>query len=105
MERKYFGECRILDLSVSSVKIQLDALPAGMQRDEEVVIDMVLPSSKGPLIVNSKANVFRVDQNRYYYHVVLIMEPGPEMMKILTGYIAKRQMDLIREFKGMQIGK
>ncbi|MDX1294730.1 MAG: response regulator, partial [Sulfurimonadaceae bacterium] len=105
MDRKYFGESRILDISVSAVKIQLDALPAGMDRDESVIVDMVLPTAKAPLIVNCKAKVFRVEKNRYYYQIVLILEPGQESVKALTGYIAKRQMDLIREFKGMQIGK
>ncbi len=105
MERKYFGESRILDLSISSVKIELDALPAGLKRDEEVVVDMVLPQSKAPLIINAKGRVFRIDQNRYHYQIVILLELHGDSIKELSGYIAKRQIDLIREFKGMQIGK
>lgn len=105
MERKFFGETRIVDLSISSIKLELDALPAGLQADEEVVVDMVLSTGKQPLIVNTKAKVFRVEQSRYHYHVICFLELGSETVKQLTGYIAKRQMDLIREFKGMQIGK
>jgi CheY-like chemotaxis protein len=81
MERKYFGETRIADLSVSAVKIELDALPAGLEPGEEVIVDMVLPSTKAPLIVNCSAKVFRVDRNRYSYHIVLIMEPGADTIK------------------------
>lgn len=105
MERKFFGETRIVDLSISSVKLELDALPAGLQSDEPIVVDMVLSTGKTPMIINTKAKVFRVEQSRYHYHVVCFMELGTDTLKQLTGYIAKRQMDLIREFKGMQIGK
>lgn len=105
MERKFFGESRIVDLSVTAVKIELDALPAGMQTGEAVMVDMVLPAAKMPLIINTRAKIFRIDQSRYSYQVVCLMELAPDMVKQLTGYIAKRQMDLIREFKGMQIGK
>ncbi len=105
MERKYFGEAHIVDLSVSAVKLELDALPAGLEAEQEVVIDMVLPAAKMPLIINTKARIFRIDQSRYSFHIVCFMDLGADMVKQLTAYIAKRQMDLIREFKGMNIGK
>lgn len=104
-DHKYTGQTRILDLSVTSVKIELDALLAGLKVDEEVVVDMVLPASKMPLIVNTKGRVFRVEQNRYSFNLVIILELKAELTKQLSAYIAKRQMDLIREFKGMQCGK
>ena len=101
-ENKFSGEISIADISLDAVKLELNALPAGLEKGSEVRLDIVLELDKKPLIINTKATLFRKSESRHSFSVVFMFK---ELKKsALVKYITKRQMELIREIKGMQNG-
>jgi CheY-like chemotaxis protein len=104
-EHKFFGDVRIEDVSVDAVKLALTALPAGLIKGETVVLDMVFEMDKKPLIINTKATLLRSRASGHLYHLVFTYELNESMHRQLVMYISKRQMALIREFKGLQYGR
>ena len=101
-ENKFHGDIKIEDISLNAVKLKLNALPAGLQKGDEVTIDMVLELDKKPLIINTKATMFRKSELKRSFSVVFMFDESKR--KELTNYITKRQMAIIREFKGLQHG-
>jgi len=101
-KNKFHGDISIEDISLDAVKLKLSALPAGLDEDSDIVLDIVLELDKKPLIINTKASMLRKSESKYSFSVVFMFE---ELKKsILVKYITKRQMELIREIKGMQNG-
>ncbi len=103
-ENKFQGDVSIEDVSLDAVKLELNALPAGMVEGTEVIIDMVLELDRRPLIVNTKASMLRKTESRHSFSVVFVFDLKPDMKNSLVKYITKRQMAIIREFKGLQNG-
>lgn len=103
-ERKFHGDVTIYDLSIEATKLELNALPAGLKTGMKVVVDMVLEHDRKPIIIHVEAEVFRIDELPRTFYVVLKLNPPAAQKKLLIEYVARRQMNLIREFKGMQIG-
>ncbi len=101
-ENKFHDDVRIEDISLNAVKLKLNALPAGLKKGDEVTIDMVLELDKKPLIINTKATMFRKSESKRSFSVVFMFDESKR--KELTNYITKRQMAIIREFKGLQNG-
>ncbi len=101
-ENKFHGDIEIEDISLDAVKLKLNALPAGLDRDSDIVLDIVLELDKKPLIINTKATMFRKSESRHSFSVVFIFKDLQKSK--LVKYITKRQMELIREIKGMQNG-
>lgn len=103
-EGKFHGEVRIADISLDAVRLRLNALPAGLGEEDEVRIDMVLMVDEKPLIINTKARLFKKRETRYSFELLFefLFEAGQRSE--LVKYITKRQMSLIRELKGMQNG-
>jgi len=83
----------------------MNALPAGLEENEKVRLDMILTLEKRQVIVNTDAHLFKKYELNRFFYLVFMMESTPQMKRALTEYISKRQMQLIREFKGMQNGK
>lgn len=101
-DNKFHGDVVIEDISLDAVKLKLNALPAGLQNGDEVVIDMVLEMDKRPLIIHTQAKMFRKSESRRSFSVVFIFAKSEKGG--LVKYITKRQMAIIREFKGLQNG-
>ncbi|MBU1990111.1 response regulator [bacterium] len=89
------------DISLDALKIRLDAMPAGLNDGDEVTIDIILTLDKMPLIINTKAVLFRKQENKYSYSLVFMFRFGLGQRGEMVKYITKRQMNIIREFKGM----
>lgn len=103
-EHKFHGDVRIHDLSVEAVKLELNALPAGLKEGIKVSVDMVLEHDRRATIINTPAEVLRIEERARDFFVVLVLELSVSNKKTLIDYVAKRQMILIREFKGLQFG-
>lgn len=103
-EKKFHGDVRIEDISMEGVKLELNALPAGLQEGSPVVLDMVLSLNKKPLIINTKAVVLKKSENKHTFSVVFTLLCESNNKSDLVQYIANRQMSIIREFKGLQNG-
>ena len=101
-ENKFHGDVEIEDISIEAIKLKLNALPAGLENDSEVIIDIVLELDKKPLIINTKAKLFKKSESKHNFHLVFIFDDFKK--SDLIKYITKRQMELIRELKGMQNG-
>ncbi len=103
-ENKFQGEVEIEDVSIDAIKLKLNALPAGLKKDDEVLIDIVLTMDKKPFIINTKATMYRKSENKYSFSVVFMFKFKEGAKSNLIKYITKRQMAIIREFKGLQNG-
>ena len=101
-ENKFHGETGVEDISLDAVRLKLNALPAGLQKGDGVNLDIVLEMDKRPLIINTKATMYKKEALKRSFHVVFIFDKSSK--KDLMKYITKRQMAIIREFKGMQNG-
>jgi YesN/AraC family two-component response regulator len=101
---KYPGEVRIEDISVDSVRLSLSALPAGLEVESEVIIDMVLMADRKPLIINTAATLLKKIENKYDFSLVFMFHYKTGQKTEMIQYISKRQMAIIREFKGLQNG-
>ncbi|MDD2358423.1 MAG: response regulator [Thiovulaceae bacterium] len=101
--KKFFGETKIVDISIVSVKLEIDALPPKMEIDQEVNIAIVLHPSGAPVNLNVIAKIYRIDEYRRRYHIIALFKPQGMAHKQLLDYLAQRQMTLIREFKSLDI--
>jgi YesN/AraC family two-component response regulator len=99
---KYMGEVFIEDISLKAVKLNLNVLPAGLDMESEVTLDMVFTMDKKPLIINTKATLFRKQELRSHFEIVCMLDLEPKQRSVMVKYITKRQMAIIREFKGLQ---
>jgi hypothetical protein len=101
-EHKFDTEMHIMNLSVNAIKLSLNFLPAGLKKDDLVTINVVLNEDMKPTIIHTDAVVFRIIELKNSFELVLMFKADAGINKILVDYIAKRQMKLIREFKGLQ---
>jgi len=100
-EIKFFGQSRIVDISIRSVKVEIDALPAGLGIDETVKLAIVLETDGQPLSFPVEGKVYRLDTLPKSFHLVVLFELLPAQADKLRGYLSKRQLELIREFKAL----
>lgn len=100
-EIKFLGKTRIVDISICSVKLELDAMPAGFAVGDMAKLAMVLDSDKQPLSFSISGSVYRIDTLSKTFNIVFIFELSSVYHDKLLDYIAKRQLELIREFKAL----
>lgn len=100
-EIKFFGTSHIVDISIRSAKIEIDALPAGLGIGEMVKVAVVIDTDKQPLNFSISGNVYRIDNFAKSYHIVVLFELPPPIRDKLGNYLANRQMEIIREFKAL----
>jgi len=99
---KFQGDLEIEDISLDAIKLKLNALPAGLDINSDVIIDMILQIDKRPTIINSKATLFKKSESKHNFYLVFMFKDLKK--STLIKYITKRQMELIREIKGIQNG-
>ena len=101
-ENKFHGDVHIEDISLEAVRLRLNALPPTLEDGSDVTVDLVLSIDKKPFIINTQAEVLSVTKLKGAYDVVCVFSKlkKNDMVK----YITKRQMAIIREFKGLQNG-
>ncbi len=98
-ENKFYGEVTIEDISLDAVKLRLDALPAGLVKGSVVTLDLVLELDKKPLIIHTEATLYRKSESKHSFSLVFLFDNLKK--NDLVKYITKRQMAIIREFKGL----
>lgn len=97
--RKILAESNIVDVSVGGAKIVLSLLPAGFKEGDAVIVDMVFFTGAKPFIINTKANIKNIIEQKKEFKIIVRFEENSSTKKLLTEYLANRQMALIREFK------
>lgn len=103
--RKFDADLEIMDVSLRGIRIQFLALPAGFAVKHSVVLDIVISNAMRPVIINTSAEVLRISEIDRRFEVVFTFSLTPQGQKNIIDFIAKRQMVLIREFKGIQYEK
>lgn len=101
-ERKFDTDLEIIDVSTRGMRVQMLSLPAGFAAKQSVILDIVIKNAMRPVIVNTPAEVLRIDEMNRRFEVVFVYEIQGQGQKNMIDYIAKRQLMLIREFKGIQ---
>jgi len=67
---KFHGDIEIEDISLDAIKLKLSALPAGLDEDSEIVLEL----DKKPLIINTKASMLRKSESKYSFSVVFMLK-------------------------------
>ncbi len=98
-ESKFFGKIRLVDISLVAVRVELNALPAGMKKDEKVKVSLVLEKGNQPLTLTIEATVYKLHEWDYKYYAVFMFEQTDMIEDKLSGYLHQRQLELIKEFK------
>ncbi len=93
----------ILNISVDSVRLLMEYLPAGFALEDEVTLDMVFSDEAKPFIINTKAIISKIIPAEKAFHVVAKFALTSNAHHTLIEYLSSRQMKLVREFKGLQI--
>jgi len=100
---KFPGESSVLDISEVSAKLKTDALPAGIEVGTriKVVISLKL---KGRLItISTLGSIYRIEENKRDYNIVVLYELSQKNIHDIKAYLSNRQIELIREFKSIDI--
>lgn len=97
--RKINADVKIVDMSVTGAKVNLSLLPAGFKTENELIVDMVFGLGTKPQIINTKSKIRKFSELKKEFEIILCFENDINVKKLLTHYIANRQMALIREFK------
>jgi len=103
-DSKLHTQMSIEDISLEAISINLETMPAGLKVDDEVVINMVLTIDEKPTIINTKAIIFKITENKRSFSIVFMVKFEKGKKKELASYMTSRQMAIIREFKGIQNG-
>ncbi len=100
-ESVVFDDCMsISDISVDAVKIKMASKPLAIDKNCTISLDIALNTKdKKPLKFRTPAHLIRTHEHDTYVHMVFGYELQSDQKKILVEYIAKRQMELVREFK------
>lgn len=97
------GEMYIVDLSEVSVKVKIEALPAGIEIGTKVKLFMSLKLKGRLLSFSTETVVYRIDENKRDYNIVLLYELDKKNINNIREYLSNRQLELIREFKSVDI--
>lgn len=102
-EIQFNADARVVDISQVSIKVEINALPAGISIDETLNLRVTLKISAKLSSIHIESRLYRIDENQRSYYLVLLFTLSPKDENILKEYIALRQMALIREFKHLNI--
>ncbi|PHR58558.1 MAG: hypothetical protein COA44_03720 [Arcobacter sp.] len=104
-ERKFFGEISILDVSIRACKIMLASLPPSFKSIKKIHLDMVLGQGSGtkPVLINTPAEIMSVKEIRNRNYIILTYKLKLDTQQDLEEYLAKRQLELVREFKQVKL--
>lgn len=93
---------RVRDISVKSVRVRVELLPKNIKIGEKIKIDIVLGKGEKEFLLQTTSEIFRIDSLEKASDIVVFLEIDDNTKKSLIEYISKRQLALIREFKGIE---
>jgi len=97
--KEFLGDISIVDLSVEGMKLKVNSLLVGMRDGESIEAIITLARKSDNLNLDIHSKILRIDKYDTYYHVTIEFDLDYDTKEMLTAYISKRQMQLIREFK------
>lgn len=100
---KFPGESTVVDISEVSAKLKTNALPAGIEIGIKIKVVISL-KLKGRLItLSTLGSVYRIEENKRDYNIVVLYELSQKNLNDIKAYLSNRQIELIREFKSIDI--
>ncbi|MFT5662049.1 MAG: CheY-like chemotaxis protein [Sulfurimonas sp.] len=100
---KFSGDVSIFDISEVSVKLKINALPAGLYIEADIKISINITLHSKPISILTNAKVYRIDESIHNYYVVALFELETKDRDNIKSYLVDRQMTLIREFRKINI--
>jgi len=97
-------DLKILDISIESIRIYMEVVPPKLQEAEDIRVNIVLNDTKIPLIVDLDVTICKLKELNKNFEAICYFKDPLKAKKMLVNYISKRQMALIREFKGLGNG-
>jgi len=98
-------DIKITDISVNGCNLSIKALPISFKVDASLSLKIMLGTIEKPLRFVMKGKIFKTKKREDDYEVVVLFEENKNIKKALIDYVARRQMALIREFKGLKYAK
>lgn len=100
---KFPGESTVVDISEVSAKLKTNALPAGIEIGIKIKVVISL-KLKGRLItLSTLGSVYRIEENKRDYNIVVLYELNQNNLNDIKAYLSNRQIELIREFKSIDV--
>lgn len=100
---KFPGESTVVDISEVSAKLKTNALPAGIEIGIKIKVVISL-KLKGRLItLSTLGSVYRIEENKRDYNIVVLYELSQKNLNDIKAYLSNRQIELIREFKSIDV--
>ena len=93
----------IVDISINALKLQLQTLPAGLEKDAALQLQLQLKTQQEDLTLQADATLYTKKEMQDCFYIVCIFT-NIDKHKLIK-YITKRQIAIIREFKGLQNAK
>ena len=100
---KFIGEVKIIDLSEVSLKLSLNALPAGVKVDNTVKVEINLKLNSKTLSIITDATILRIEESPQSFFIIILFKLEKKELDNIKKYLLYRQRALIREFKRIGI--
>ena len=100
---RFATRMELINVSIDSVRLFMEYLPANFKENDEITLDMVFSDTLKPCIINTKAYVAKIIPVEKHFHIVAKLALNATMHQGLMEYMASRQMQLVREFKSLQV--
>jgi hypothetical protein len=97
---KFLDDIRVVDISIDAIRIFSNIKPE-YEEGDKLRVDILFSIEKQKLIINSEIKFYKIHKVPRGYETVYLFELDAKNKQLLTTYIFKRQMQLIREFKGL----
>lgn len=82
--RKITLDSKLVDVSVGRAKIVLSLLLAGLKGGDEIIVDIVFYMEKKSIIINIKAKVKSIVEQKREFDVIVTFEENFGIKKLLT---------------------
>ena len=99
--KEFLGDVSIVDISVDGMKLKVNSLLVGMRDGEAIESSIILARKNDNINLDIHSEILRIDKYDTFFYIVIEFDLEPQAKEMLTSYISKRQMQLIREFKAL----
>jgi len=93
----------IQDISIDAVRLKLLTLPAGLKIDSTIKIILHLKIQQEDFEIQAEAKLYKKEDLENCFYIVCLFK-NIDKQKLIK-YITKRQITIIREFKGLENAK
>ncbi len=97
---EFFIGGKIVDISTKSLGIKIKEIPPKLKLESKVKLYFSLPiDQKEEIDIEIDGKVVKIIKNTNWYIIAILITPNTKAEKEIVDYIAKRQIDIIKEFR------